>query len=417
VIRILKRQVSRVVRAALRRYARARPRKGDAGSIDRVTILLGSAWGMGGTIRASLNLAGHLAQTREVEILSLVRSRKTRFFEFPPGVEVTALDDQRSGATPRGLRLLRRVLRSRSSVLIHRTDRLFPASSLWTDVRLVRELRRRSGFLIGTRPGWNLAAADLSPPGLITIGQEHMHLGKHRESLRHSIAESYPHLDALVTLTDRDLGDYAELLQGVHLASIPNSSREMGGQKARLDEKTVLAAGRLRRQKGFDRLIRAFGPVAAAHPDWRLRICGRGRLREDLQRLIEEEGLSDVVTLAKRSKHLEREMERASLFVLSSRFEGFPLILLEAMSKGLPVVSFDCPTGPGEVIENRRSGILVPDGDVAALAAAMREVIEDSALRRRLAAAAVERAHDYSMEAIGPQWDALLDVLQRDRPS
>jgi glycosyltransferase involved in cell wall biosynthesis len=349
-----------------------------------------------------------------VEILSLVRGRKSPFFEFAPGVEVTALDDQRPGATPRGLRLLRRLLRSRSSVLMHPSDRLFRASSMWTDVRLARALRRRSGFLIGTRPGWNLIAADLSPPGLITIGQEHMHLGRHGQRLRHAIDRRYSGLDALVTLTERDLRDYASMLQGPRLASIPNSFRQMGGEKARLDENTVLAAGRLRRQKGFDLLIRAFGRVAEAHPDWRLRICGRGRLREDLQRLVEEEGLSDVVTLANRSKELGREMERASLFVLSSRFEGFPLILLEAMSKGLPVVSFDCPTGPGEVIENRRNGILVPDGDVGALAAGMCELIEDAALRPRLAAAAVETASNYSIDAIGAQWDALLEELRRE---
>jgi glycosyltransferase involved in cell wall biosynthesis len=381
-----------------------------------VTILLGSAWGMGGTIRATLNLAGYLAQTRDVEILSLTRSRNAPFFEFPPGVKVTALDDRRPGATPRALRLLRRALRSRSSVLMHRTDRLFGASSVWTDVRLVRALRRRSGFLIGTRPGWNLIAAELSPPALVTIGQGHMHLGKHRKPLRQAIARSYSQLDALVTLTEGDLRDYAELVRGVRLASIPNSFSEMGGKKARLEGKTVLAAGRLRRQKGFDLLIRAFGPVAAAHPDWRLRIRGRGRLRKDLQRLIEKEGLSEVVTLAGGAKHLGPDMERATLFVLSSRFEGFPLILLEAMSKGLPVVSFDCPTGPGEVIENRRNGILVADGDVDALAAGMRAVIEDSELRERLAAASVETAEAYSMQAIGPRWDALLDELQRGRP-
>ena len=103
------------------------------------------------------------------------------------------------------------------------------------------------------------------------------------------------------------------------------------------------------------------------------------------------------------------------MFVLSSRFEGFPLILLEAMSKGLPVVSFDCPTGPRELIENRRNGMLVADGDVDALAAGMREMIADPELRERLAAASVETVQAYSMQAIGPRWDALLDELRRDR--
>ena len=372
---------------------------------------------MGGTIRATLNLAGYLAERHDVEILSVMRRRDAPFFRFPPGVKVTALDDQRPNATPRHFRVVREALRSRSSVLMRPGWRPFRACSLWTDVRLARELRRRSGVLIGSHPCLNLVAADLSPPGLITIGQEHMHLQANAKSVRRAMASNYRRLHALVVLTDQDAGEYAERLAAPpKLAVIPNTVRKLDGGPAALSGTTILSAGRLTRQKGFDLLIRAFARVAAERPDWRLRICGGGHERNHLQRLIDEHGLRDLVTLTGRVKRLGTEMQRASLFVLSSRFEGFPLILLEAMSKGLPVVSFDCPTGPRAVIDNHRNGILVPAGDIDALANSILEVIDEDELRLRLGAAAALTAHNYTIEAIGPKWERLIDELSRAEP-
>jgi glycosyltransferase involved in cell wall biosynthesis len=370
---------------------------------------------MGGTIRSIHNLAGHLAKTHEVEILSLARRREKPFFEFEPGVKVTALDDQRRGAIPRGLRLLHKILSGRSSALMHPADHAAAGANLWMDVRLVRKLRGQSGFLIGTRPGLNLIAADLSPPGLITIGEEQMHLHAHSGSLKRAMKRLYPKLDALAVLTERDLQEYQKLLSGgLRLVAIPNTARQMPGPKADLAARTVLAAGRLTRQKGFDLLIDAFERVVSAHPDWRLRICGRGHLGADLRRDVKERGLSEVIELPG-PRDLAEEMAQASIFVLSSRFEGFPLVLLEAMSKGMAVVSFDCPTGPGDAVDDHRNGILVPPQDVEGLAAGITELIEDEDLRRRCAEAAVETARSYSVDAIGPKWEALLDELSRTR--
>jgi glycosyltransferase involved in cell wall biosynthesis len=108
-------------------------------------------------------------------------------------------------------------------------------------------------------------------------------------------------------------------------------------------------------------------------------------------------------------------MTEASIFALSSRFEGFPMVLLEAMSVGLPVVSFDCPTGPREIVEDGRNGLLVPEADVDALAAALIRMIEDDELRRRCSKGALETAERYSIEAIGARWDELIEWLSHDR--
>jgi len=192
--------------------------------------------------------------------------------------------------------------------------------------------------------------------------------------------------------------------------------RPLPGAKADLAAKTVYAAGRFRYQKGFDLLIPAWAETARAHPEWRLRLRGDGRLTQRLEELIAAQGLGDSVTLEGPAEDIGTDMAEASVFVLSSRFEGFPLILLEAMSKGMAVVSFDCPTGPADIVGDHRNGILVPHEDVEGLGRGIRELVEDEELRRRLAGAAVETAQQYTIESIGPLWLELLEGLSRATP-
>jgi glycosyltransferase involved in cell wall biosynthesis len=405
------------LRRALIRYAQGKPRDAKPGDPPAVTIMLVSAWGMGGTIRAALNLAGWLAPRHDVEVISVFRRREESFFgDFPEGIRVTALDDERDGHEPRGLaRLVRRVLRKRSSVLMHPSDRSMKVFNLWVDFQLVRKLRGRTGVLVGTRPGLNFIAAELSPPGMVTVGLEQMHHHHHVKPLRKAMARHYPNLDSFVVLTDQDMDTYRGIVDGqARLARIPNTVRAMAGPKADLSSKTVLAAGRYTPQKGFDLLIPAWAKVAEAHPDWKLRICGQGPQLDDLERMAAELGVQDSVTMPG-PQDMAIEMAQSSIFVLSSRFEGFPLILLEAMGKAMAVVSFDCPTGPSDIVDDHRNGIIVPPKDIDALAAGIIEMISDEELRRRCAAAASETARDYMMEAIGPRWDALLAELWEAR--
>jgi len=386
-------------------------------------IVLTSAWGMGGTIRAAHNVAGHLTSTGyDVELISVKRTREEPFFgTFPPGVRACALDDRRPGLVPWYLRPARKLLCSVPSVLMHHGDRTRRSWSLWTDVRMVLKLRRASGFLVTTRPGLNLLAATLSPPGLKLIGLEQMTLGSHKPSLHRAMATLYPRLEVLVALTQQDAEAYEARFDGrVRVAVIPNTTFAAHGPRADLERRTILAAGRLSRQKGFDMLIDAFERVHARHADWTLRICGAGELASALRQDAKDRGLLDAIEFPGPSDDLPSEMEAASIYALSSRCEGFPLVLLEAMGKGMAVAAFDCPTGPRDVIDDHRNGILVPARDVEGLAVAIRELIEDEDLRRACAAAAAETAREYTIEAVGPRWEALLrelgHPLQRELP-
>jgi GalNAc-alpha-(1->4)-GalNAc-alpha-(1->3)-diNAcBac-PP-undecaprenol alpha-1,4-N-acetyl-D-galactosaminyltransferase len=171
---------------------------------------------------------------------------------------------------------------------------------------------------------------------------------------------------------------------------------------------TLVAAGRLHRQKGFDLLLDAFARVAAKHPDWSLVVFGEGPERAALERRYRESGLEGRVGFPGIVADLPATLAGADLFVLSSRWEGFPNALAEAMAAGLPVVSFDCASGPGEIITQDVNGILVPPEDAQALADAMDRLMSDETERDRMANAAREVAERFSLDKIISEWDELL---------
>ena len=170
----------------------------------------------------------------------------------------------------------------------------------------------------------------------------------------------------------------------------------------------ILAAGRLTAQKGFDLLIAAFSRVAATHPEWMLIILGEGPERSSLAAQIAQQELTDRILLPGFSGEPQALMRQADLFVLSSRYEGMPNALLEAMSIGCPCISFDCETGPAELIEHGVNSWLVPPEDVSGLATALDHLMRDADLRIRLGAKARDIEKLYSVDSILGQWNALI---------
>jgi len=225
----------------------------------------------------------------------------------------------------------------------------------------------------------------------------------------------YRHADALVVLTE-SVREWAEgLLRGaVHVIPNPIPAPDLTSPPSwRLPAggPVVAAMGRLSHEKGFDRLVRAMAQCAPRHPHWSLLILGEGAERARLERLASELGIGDRVLLPGRVHEPTTVLRGASLFVVASRFEGFNCALAEAMSCGLPVVSMDCPSGPGEIIRHGTDGILVPPGDVDALAAAMDRLMGDEAERRRLGLRGPEVLDRFGVEPVMARWDALLQRI------
>lgn len=323
-------------------------------------------------------------------------------------------------ASPRrlGRRLARKVLERWPSRIFPRGDKWYGRVSIYTDLALQRYLNRQHGcVVIGTNPGLNIALARLAPPTTITIGQEHLHLARRARSRHRLIAAHYPALDAVVTLTTADAQDYRSLLPGTLVEAIPNAVPEFAGanQPPAPRSPTIVAAGRLTRQKGFDQLIHAWATVSRDHPHWRLNIYGSGPEQSHLQTLIDNLDLTQCTSLVGHVDDLGAVLRSAGMFVLSSRYEGFPMVLLEAMSCAAPIVAFDCPTGPADLIRDGINGRLVPAGNVAELATAISSLVDHPTRRHRLGSAARVFSKDYDRDLIASRWEELFHRLQLAR--
>lgn len=216
------------------------------------------------------------------------------------------------------------------------------------------------------------------------------------------------HYDAFVILTRQDAAKWGAL---PNLHVIPNARTFTTDSPAQLENREVLAVGRYAYQKGFDLLLQAWAAVCREVSGWTLRIVGDGELRDELQQMVARLGVGDSVILARQSSDVQSLYRRAAIYVMSSRYEGLPMVLLEAQAAGLPIVSFACPCGPSDVVTDGRDGFLVPAGDTDALAARLLTLMRDPALRQRMGAAAYADSARFSTEAVMGQWERLFRSL------
>ncbi|MBD9354149.1 MAG: glycosyltransferase family 4 protein [Phocaeicola plebeius] len=216
--------------------------------------------------------------------------------------------------------------------------------------------------------------------------------------------------DKFVVLTNEDRGYWGNL---PNIEVIPNAAMHVSDAYSDVMNKRVIAVGRLDYQKGFDRLVQAWQLVrhTGKFTDWKLDIFGQGEWREMLQQMIDKAELQDSVRLNQPTKQIGEEYVKSDLLVMSSNYEGFPMVMIEAMACGLPVVSFDYKCGPKDIIQPGINGLLVPNGDIQALADAMMKVMEDEAYRKMLSLNARKVVDTYSEQAVMAQWIRLFTSI------
>ena len=216
--------------------------------------------------------------------------------------------------------------------------------------------------------------------------------------------------DKFVVLTNEDRG-YCGNLPNIEV--IPNAAMHVSDAYSDVMNKRVIAVGRLDYQKGFDRLVQAWQLVrhTGKFTDWKLDIFGQGEWREMLQQMIDKAELQDSVRLNRPTKQIGEEYVKSDMLVMSSNYEGFPMVMIEAMACGLPVVSFDYKCGPKDIIQPGINGLLVPNGDIQALADAMMKVMEDEAYRKMLSLNARKVVDTYSEQAVMSQWIRLFTSI------
>ena len=215
-------------------------------------------------------------------------------------------------------------------------------------------------------------------------------------------------LDKFVVLTEEDKKRWDEL-DSVIVIPDPLSFNEV--LISPLSSKRVIAVGRYVYQKGFDLLLAAWSIVEKESPDWSLAVYGQGD-RKPYEKLIDEYSIDKTrCFLFGPTNDIISEYGRSSLFVFSSRFEGFGMVLVEAMACGLPVVSFDCPCGPKDIVRNGEDGLLVENGNVKQLAEGLLFLIKDSGERLRMSRAAIQNVQRYKIDHIAKNWKQLFEGL------
>lgn len=198
-----------------------------------------------------------------------------------------------------------------------------------------------------------------------------------------------------------------------NLLVVPNPLPFYPDHGAKLDSKIVIAVGKQGFQKGYDRLLESWKIVAREFPDWQLHIYGKVDSTQRLPELAADFGVSETVFFFEPVPNIEEKFLEASVFAFSSRFEGFGMVLIEAMACGVPCVSYDCPCGPSEIISNGVDGFLVPNGDVEEFATKLRNVMNDRVLRMEFGKKAREHSQKYFSARIVDVWDQLFKSLTR----
>ncbi|MBU2572078.1 MAG: glycosyltransferase family 4 protein [Gammaproteobacteria bacterium] len=295
-------------------------------------------------------------------------------------------------------------------------------------VALRRELKRvQPDIAVGMMTTANvlLAFAARGLP-IVTIGSERIHppmlpLGRAWEWLRRL---GYGYLQALVVLTQESCDWVRQHTRARTVAVIPNAVNWPLAMHAPVmppeeylvsGRRVLISVGRLDTQKGFDLLIDAFTGIASPAPDWDLVILGEGAQQEALMLQIKDQGLKQRIRLPGRVGNIADWYNAADLYVMSSRFEGFPNTLVEAMAHGLPAVSFDCDTGPRDIIRHEVDGLLVENGNVEALTLALHRLMTDRSIRQQFAVRAVEVRGRFSMEKVTGMWEELFEEVKGER--
>lgn len=349
--------------------------------MKNVAIIIGNFSHGNGTERAVTNLANSLCAYGDysVEIISCETDNyAVPYFEIDKSVKIHHLD-------------LSLTKKSNYLKIAHRITVICK--------------ERKIDFLLGTTHALNSIMVLVNLPSLKKIACEHMNYAAAPFYSRIVRRFAYPKLDAVVLLTNADATHYTFIDKKKKFV-IPNFV-PINKESSDCKNKIMLAVGRYTYQKGFDMLIDAFNIAHSECPNWKLRIVGGGEDEELLKAKIAEYKLEKSVELVPFTKNIQAEYLNAGMYVLSSRFEGFGLVLIEAKDAGLPTVAFNCPEGPADIVCDGIDGFLVEPNNIAEFAKRITELAKDESLRKKFGAYGKKDVKRFSPGAVFKMWDNL----------
>jgi GalNAc-alpha-(1->4)-GalNAc-alpha-(1->3)-diNAcBac-PP-undecaprenol alpha-1,4-N-acetyl-D-galactosaminyltransferase len=366
----------------------------------KVTLII-YALGGGGAERVMSILANYWASHGwDITLLMIVGPTKPSFYSLDPRIKIQSLGLDRKAVSLLGgiSNTCQRVSVLRREIIASQPD---VTISFMNSVNVYNILAC-----------WNL--------NIPTIVSEHTYPGANdaNKIWQFLMKKFYRYADLVTVLTQNAVPFYP-VEAGYQTIVMPNpiaTPDPVVSTDRLLPKHSLISVGRLDPRKGFDLLLRAFHQIHDRHPDWQLTILGEGEIRAELEQLRSELQLEDCVHLPGAVKNVPDYLHQADLFVMSSRVEGFPMALCEAMACGLPTIATDCLSGPSDIIDCGVNGLLVPTEDVNALAAGLDALMSDPAKRQQFAQNAPQILDRFGLEQVMKLWDKAIDrVIARHK--
>lgn len=374
----------------------------------RIIYCLAGTFNSGGMERIVINKANWLAEHgHEVSIITTEQNGRQNF--FPLNEKVTRIDLDVMYSDTNSLGVVKKMISRKRLMRKHRKALNTVLLQNKPDI-VVSTFGNEVGFLPFIADGSRKVAEihfsrwyrlQLNRKGIWRIIDKYLTYTDYR------ILKKF---DRFICLTEEDKLNWGKLN---NIEVISNFIEDIAAQTAPLTAKSMIAVGRLSYQKGYERLVKAWKIVADKHPDWRLNIFGGGELKDDLESLIKNVDLNNYIKIHEPTAQILREYVNNSALVLSSRYEGLPMVLLEASSVGLPLISFTCQCGPKDIIMSGYNGLLVNEGDIDGLAEAIIKVIENPELRKEMGKNSLEKSTEYNKEIIMNKWNGLFHSLMK----
>ena len=390
----------------------------------KIVFLTGSIFNLGGIQRVVTVIANELSKEHEVEVLCTSNKFPVdrKLYGLNENIKVILEDDfKKINPVTKVLTGSLRKLNKKTGI-INNSNLLPIMKMLYTRketkdkfIKFISE--NKYDIVIGVEGELSLILGSIKEQlSCKTIGWQHNSYEAYFETknkyyYNQSVvySEFINKLDNYIVLTEHDKRKLKENL-GVKSTTIYNPLSFKSKEKAKLKNKKLISVGRLaKQQKGFDLLLKAFKIVLDKHKDWSLSIVGDGPDKNELVKLSEELGISSSVNFKESTNNIKSEYLDSTIYVSSSRWEGFGLVITEAMECGLPVVAFE-NSGPKEIITSDKNGLLVERENIKKLASSIIYLIENEKKRERIALSSIERANDFNIENIMSQWNEIVEL-------
>lgn len=342
----------------------------------------------GGIEKVTCNLANELIKEYEVTIISYFKSNDNINFYLDKEVKVKYITTEKYDGSPGSIK------------------RLFKFMKIFFRVNFYLK-KQKSDYIIAQGMPVALMLFPLNFMKNKVIACEHVHYDYYNEIIKWIRNKLYKYYYKVVVLTSKDKEKFEKNLDNVEY--IPNYISKISEKKSLLNNKVIISVGRLEEQKGYDILIEICSKLLPDYPEWKLKIFGEGNLRKKLEEQIRKNNMGNQILLMGTTNEIEKEYLKSDIYVMSSRFEGMPMVLLEASSYGLPLISFDCPNGPSDIIEDSVNGYLVRNFDKEEMLRKTEKLINDENLRIKISQNTKSKILNFEKKNILEKWRDLFE--------